>query len=443
MPKAPLLYTALKEVIEFAVEDGLLLALSATGVCVVFATGTWERLGFLNSTADEHIRSIIVNKARRELVVTSFQYLDCLGDHHPLRCRAVALQDLVARRFPAPSAPIFGSEGSISWPGFVDVDGDTATALTYNPATKLYKVWDLRDYSPRLIIRGRGIQDICLHSPDVALVTLHGSSGVLPIQLRSLVDGTVLREFCIPLGAAGEPEVLHLFGQHLLVRLPGGSLTITDSVSGSCVEVGDLALQHLQVFSHCPVSNTVLAFGDDGMRVFSLQGQQLGHVPGCVLPDRKLENAMHISRQEKHMVVYTGSHQHPAAPERTAAQGGPAGPTSQGGGGTASSDAAGSSSPAWFGSYGSSRREDSSSDHRFMVPDIGRIGASMGVVDLQRCKWLARLHAGRARRPEAVRQQHPDVELAALANVTAVYYDEMRCCIYTGSADGFVHIWRL
>ena len=74
--------------------------------------------------------------------------------------------------------------------------------------------------------------------------------------------------------------------------------------------------------------------------------------------------------------------------------------------------------------------------------------SSLGVVDLRRCRWAARVHSLHgslaSASPEGL-TWHPaensDAAAPRLQGTTALFFDEARRELYTGDSEGRVHAW--
>ena len=171
----------------------LLLALTAAGGCAAFCRRTGELLAHLNASGDDVIRSIFLNRSRREVVAVSVSRRDAFAS---LRCRAVPLAAIAACRglgaakstdlLSRESRPLFEGE-ELRWPGFVEFDDVNGVVLTRSGGNggggaggggnnawssslpslsssaadaPTYAVHDLSDYSPRFRVDGTGVREV-------------------------------------------------------------------------------------------------------------------------------------------------------------------------------------------------------------------------------------------------------------------------------------------
>ena len=75
-----------------------------------------------------------------------------------LKCRSTPLA-YIRRRQPENGFGLFESE-SLRWPGFVEFDDVNGKVLTYSAKNKVYKVWDLINYTMLYEIKDKDIQEI-------------------------------------------------------------------------------------------------------------------------------------------------------------------------------------------------------------------------------------------------------------------------------------------
>ena len=202
----------------------LLLALTAAGGCAAFCRRTGALLTHLNASGDDVIRSIFLNRARKEVVAVSV----CRGDAFAsLRCRAVPLSAVAACRGLAASSaaallssasrPLFEGE-ELRWPGFVEFDDVNGVVLTRSggscggsggasngssgsdgngeigentstspspsrspsPSPNNYAVHDLSNYSLRSRVDGTGVREVRT-APGLLLLVMEPRTSSSPL----------------------------------------------------------------------------------------------------------------------------------------------------------------------------------------------------------------------------------------------------------------------
>lgn len=125
--KLPLLKRR-SDITEMILADGLLLALTQTGVCVAFARHQgMRRLCYLNIAEDEIIRSLFHNKANRTIITVSVFRSD---NYTSLKCRSTSIDSIEQGR-PQDGRPVFDSE-SLRYPGFIEFDEVNSKVITFS-----------------------------------------------------------------------------------------------------------------------------------------------------------------------------------------------------------------------------------------------------------------------------------------------------------------------
>lgn len=160
-----------------------------------------------------------------------------------------------------------------------------------------------------------------------------------------------------------------------------------------------------------PTRRGMLAFAQDRMTVWDFKGRRRGVLPGCT-PPQPLGDLLQASRYERHVAIYTQEQQQ--------------------------------QEPAATGEQGSELPGAADGGNR---PGEGM--CSLGIVDLQRCGWMARACTGRSGGGSSnsrgwsdwVGKAGGEEAQHALQHITSLYFDEVRRVIFTGTEDGRVHMW--
>jgi hypothetical protein len=122
---------------------------------VLDVTDTNKRICFLNISADEVIRSLFYNKNNDSLITVSVYASDNFSS---LKCRTTPIE-YIRRGQPDAGFPLFESE-SLRWPGFVEFDDVNGKVLTYSAQDRIYKVFDLKNYTMLYSISDENVQEI-------------------------------------------------------------------------------------------------------------------------------------------------------------------------------------------------------------------------------------------------------------------------------------------
>lgn len=220
------------------------------------------------SPAPAVIRSLFFNKSSQSLITVSVYRED---NFSCLKCRNTPLE-YIRRGQPDQGFPIFVSE-CLRWPGFVEFDDVNAKVLTYTAQESVYRVWGMRNYellyslpatdvtevkiSPgapdadlwvgwgtagrtcghmhmraveslglrhrrlRLNLVGlRPVRTSMLHVCDTGIMLMiHArQGGFVPLQIRQMDDGRVLKRFNQPLHRTKKIDFIEQFNEKLLVK---------------------------------------------------------------------------------------------------------------------------------------------------------------------------------------------------------------------------------
>ena len=151
-------------IVEIISSNNIIFTLTQSGICIAFDRFTMKRICFLNVSADEVVRSLFYNKTNQSIITVSVYRSD---QYSSLRCRTTPIE-YIKRNTPKNGFNLFENE-PLKWPGFVEFDDVNGKVMTYSAETKLYKVWDLKNYDLLYEILNNSIQEIKI-SPGIMLI---------------------------------------------------------------------------------------------------------------------------------------------------------------------------------------------------------------------------------------------------------------------------------
>lgn len=219
------------KVMELVSTPGFLFALTMSGVCAALNRRSGELVCYLNITPDEVIRSLFYNKSNNSLITVSVHKSDAFSS---LRCRSTPIP-YIARKQPHEGIPLFETE-SLSWPGFVEFDDVNSKVLTYSATDKVYKIWDLVNYTPLYSIHDEAVQEMKI-SPGIILLVYERTRGYVPLKILNIEDGTVLKSFTHLLGRSRRIDFIEQFNEKVLIKQEGLPLQIRDVHTSEIVEI--------------------------------------------------------------------------------------------------------------------------------------------------------------------------------------------------------------
>lgn len=169
-------------VVEVLFHKSYIFALFLNGLGVVLDRFSLACVSVLNQTYDEVIRSLYFNGIMDSIITVSvYLHENCLILH----CRNISLLKLNAYE----SSTIFNSE-ILKYPGFIEFDESNDKVMTYNSVTKLYKIWDLRNYKVLYSIsnvNGDTIRDIKICKNILLLIKQDNSINIINIHTCDLL----------------------------------------------------------------------------------------------------------------------------------------------------------------------------------------------------------------------------------------------------------------
>lgn len=251
----------------------VIFALAASGVCVAYLRGqrSNERLCFLNVSPYEVIRSLFFNKASNSIITVSVYKHDNFSS---LNCRSTPLE-YIRRREPALGFSLFETE-SLRFPGFVEFDDVNGKVLTYSAADKVYKVWDLKNYTHLYSITDDNIHEIKI-SPGIMLLIYHKAScgSHVPLKILSIDTGDVLKSFKHQLHRSRKMDFIEQFNEKLLVKQEHEALNIVDIRTGERTEVSCSQFMTPSAFIFLYENQLFLTFRQRTVSVWNFRGEKV------------------------------------------------------------------------------------------------------------------------------------------------------------------------
>jgi WD40 repeat protein len=218
-------------VIEIVSSRDLVFALTLTGVCAVYSRHTNLPVCYMNTTDDEVVRSLFLNKSNDALITVSVFKMD---DFSSLHCRSTPLAHISRGKLDS-GFRVFASE-SLRWPGFVEFDDVNSKVLTFSAEDKNYKVWDLNTYDHLYTINDDRIHEVKI-SPGIMLLIHNRAESHVPLRIVAIETGLLLKEFNHLLHRNRKVDFIEIFNEKLLVKQDQENLQIVDVRTADVISV--------------------------------------------------------------------------------------------------------------------------------------------------------------------------------------------------------------
>ncbi|KAG0569531.1 hypothetical protein M758_6G094200 [Ceratodon purpureus] len=370
-------------IVEIVAARDTVFALTHSGICAAFSRDTNKRICFLNISADEVIRSLFYNKNNDSLITVSVYASDNFSS---LKCRTTPIE-YIRRGQPDAGFPLFESE-SLRWPGFVEFDDVNGKVLTYSAQDRIYKVFDLKNYTMLYSISDEHVQEIKI-SPGIMLLIFDRAQSHVPLKILSIEDGSVLKAFNHLLHRNKKVDFIEQFNEKLLVKQENENLQILDVRNSQLTEVSRTEFMTPSAFIFLYENQLFLTFRNRTVAVWNFRGELVTSFEDHLLwyPDCNTNN-IYITSEQDLIISYCKAH-----PDNSA-------------------------------------------------EEVGSINIS----NILTGKCLAKIRAddpsvGISPRTRANSSNIRSSVQEALEDVTALFYDEERNEIYTGNRHGLVHVW--
>uniref|UniRef100_A0A6T8IRM7 Uncharacterized protein n=2 Tax=Hemiselmis TaxID=77924 RepID=A0A6T8IRM7_HEMAN len=293
------------KIMEIVAAKDVIFALAASGVCVAYARGAKDRgntrLCFLNISPYEVIRSLFYNKANNSIITVSVYKQDNFSS---LNCRSTPLE-YIKRKQPDAGFAIFETE-SLKYPGFVEFDDVNGKVLTYSATDKVYKVWDLKNYTHLYSIHDKNIHEIKI-SPGIMLLIYHKSpnSGQVPLKILSIENGDVLQSFKHQLHRSKKIDFIEQFNEKLLVKQENENLQIIDVRTGDRTEVSSTQFMTPSAFIFLYENQLFLTFRQRNVAVWNFRGEKVTSFEDHTLWHQDCNtNNIYITSQQDLIISY-------------------------------------------------------------------------------------------------------------------------------------------
>jgi WD40 repeat protein len=360
-------------VTEIASSSDLIFALTQSGVCAAFSRDSNAPICHLNSTDDEFIRSLFLNKTNDALITVSVFKADNFTSLH---CRSTPLAHIRKGKLDS-AVRIFESE-SLRWPGFVEFDDVNSKVLTFSAEDRNYKVWDLTTYKHLYTIHDERIFEVKI-SPGIMLLIHHRaeSNSHIPLRIVDIESGITVKDFIHLLHRSRKIDLIELFDEKLLVKQEHENLQIVDVRTAEVLSVARSQFLTPSAFIFLYEKRMFLTFRQRQVCVWSFRGELVTTFEDHVLwHSDSHTNSIYITQHQDLIMSYC---------------------------------------------HGNSVGDGEA--------DYGSINVSW----ISSGKSLAKVQCKSAADAVAKRE--------ALREVTSLFYNEERNEIYSGNAQGRLHVW--
>jgi len=213
--------------------------------------------------------------------------------------------EYIQRREPEAGFSLFESE-SLKFPGFVEFDDVNGKVLTYSAADKVYKVWDLKNYTHLYSIQDINIHEIKI-SPGIMLLIYHKScnGGHVPLKILSIENGDVLQSFKHQVHRSKKIDFIEQFNEKLLVKQEHENLQIVDVRTGCRTEVSSSQFLTPSAFIFLYENQLFLTFRSRAVSVWNFRGEKVSNFEDHTLwhPDCNT-NSIYITSQQDIIISY-------------------------------------------------------------------------------------------------------------------------------------------
>jgi len=255
-------------IVEILSAHSLLFVLSHSGVCTSLDLERKETVGLLNIAPDEVIRSLFYNKANNSLVTVSVFRCDNFSS---LKCRTIPIP-YIRRGKPDMGFSLFESE-ALSWPGFVEFDDVNNKVLTYSACEKIYKVWDLTNYTLLYQVSDQNISEIKISPGVMLLIYALCDSTHVPLKIVEIQTGEVLKSFCLTIHKDKKIDFIEQFNEKILIKQENHNLQILDLRTSLVIEVNHTDFVTPSAFIFLSENHTFLTFHESTVTLWNFRGE--------------------------------------------------------------------------------------------------------------------------------------------------------------------------
>jgi len=169
---------------------------------------------------------------------------------------------------------LFESE-ALSWPGFVEFDDINSKVLTYSACEKIYKVWDLTNYTLLYQVSDQKISEIKI-SPGVMLLIYTVLDAIhVPLKILEIQTGEVLKSFCLTIQKDKKIEFIEQYNEKILIKQENHNLQILDLRTWLVIEVNHTDFVTPSAFIFLSENRTFLTFHENKVNLWNFRGELL------------------------------------------------------------------------------------------------------------------------------------------------------------------------
>ncbi|XP_074362923.1 uncharacterized protein LOC141703251 [Apium graveolens] len=382
-----------KEVNDIVSAHGVVFALLMSGVCVAFSRETNKRICILNLSSEEYIGRIFYNKFNDSVITASAFKSD---NYISLKCRTTRIE-YIQNGHPDAGFLVFESE-LLKWCSSLQIDNLNAKAVTFCALHRIYKVFELRNYSMLYSISGTDVQGIKT-SRGLMMLIYTNAGRHAPLKFHSIEDGCVLKSFSYPLHHT-RVNFIELFHEKVLVKQENENLQILDVLTSELIEVNRTKSMAPSKFIFLHNTRLFLTLRNETVTVMNLRGEVVtlfkDHILGS--PGRNFKNIYVTARQDL-IMFFCKAHL----------------------------------DDLWLGQNAGSIKISSILTRKCLA----KINARNTRV-IKECKCSGRrCNLSKPIKGTEIKSTLED----ALKDITSIFYDEERGEIYTGQRLGLVHVW--
>ena len=250
------------QIMEIVPTCSLVFLVSSRGKCIAVDKFTGRQVQEL--TSPEGIaKTLFYNRSNDTVILITVQ------SPGQLKTQFFYIKDLEQgiRR----SVDLFSNENMRS-PGFLEFDDVNEVILTRSANNRIFKFWNLRDYTFRFALNDSQVEEIRL-TTDLVLLVYPPESNILTSKLLSISNGSVLNVFQFELAPHKPIELLELFNEYLLLKQTGEVLVIYNLLHSTQVKAPNFISP--QAFIFLQMKMKFLALRQGVMELWDFEGKCL------------------------------------------------------------------------------------------------------------------------------------------------------------------------
>jgi hypothetical protein len=210
-----------RKIIEILFEEELIIILMEDGEIILYDIITTKTKKITKySSLTKMAKSLYINSMRKSLLITYIKKRRDLNEGFELKLSEITINKLKERHFNKKDFSKIIKNESMVTPAFIEFDDYNKILLTMN-SLGTYKIWNLKDYSKKMEITDKRIEETRLSKDTFIVIKTLSLIFRMYLQIYDIRNGKILYNFEIELIPDCSLSFIEIFGNVLFLKQIG------------------------------------------------------------------------------------------------------------------------------------------------------------------------------------------------------------------------------